>query len=444
VHQRTTGAGVAAALASLMAGQPASSAPDVVKIDAAVRSYMAREGIGAAHVTVLHGDKTLLDRGYGSVGATSGPPDSRSVFPIGSISKHFTAATIVALADDGKLRLEAPVGDFLPEWFAGEPDLKVSHLLTHTSGIADFLWQAGYRPLADDPAAPKSAFIALAAAAPRRFKPGERWAYSNTNFKALALIAERVAGRPFDAVVAERTLRPAGIDGIVPCHDLEPGHFVPGYAPTGRLAPLDASRDAYAGDGGLCASAAGLVDWVRKGLVAHGGAPPKLARLAVPTRLISGRVVPYGFGLSTREFLGHPMIWHAGNVDGHSALVAHAPEDDLSIVILANKGFVWLTELLPAWIGEPVPARAHAAMEPPLGRFEDGLFRYDITADGEGLRVEIDLIGRLVFVPAGANQYVARDYPATFLIRFPNDGSRDSFELDWGEVRSFARRIKDH
>ena len=137
------------------------------------------------------------------------------------------------------------------------------------------------------------------------------------------------------------------------------------------------------------------------------------------------------------------MIWHAGNVDGHSALIAHAPDDDLSIVILTNKGFVWLTELLPAWIGEPVPARGQGAIRPPLGRFEDGLFRYAIAAEGEQLRVEIDLIGPLVFVPAGANEYVARDYPATFLIRLPSDGSRDSFEIDWGEVRSFARRIQD-
>ena len=432
-----------APLASPMAGSEAAatSTYDVGRIDAAVRSYVAREKIGAAHVTVVQGDRTLLERGYGSAGDGSGPPNSRSIFPIGSISKQFTAATIVALADEGKVRLEAPVGDYLPEWFAGEPDLRVSHLLTHTSGIADFLWLDGYRPLADDPATPKSAFVALAAATPRRFEPGERWAYSNTNFKALALIVERVTGKPFDTVLAELVLRPAGVEGIAPCHDLAPGGFVAGYAPTGKLAPLDASRAAYAGDGGLCASAAGLADWVRKGLVARGGAPPRLARLAEPTRLASGQVVPYGFGLSTREFLGHPMIWHAGNVDGHSALIAHAPDDDLSIVILTNRGFVWLTELLPAWIGEPVPARGQGAIQPPLGRFEDGLFRYAIAVEGEQLRVEIDLIGPLVFVPAGANEYVARDYPATFLIRLPSDGSRDSFEIDWGEVRSFARRL---
>jgi len=53
------------------------------------------------------------------------------------------------------------------------------------------------------------------------------------------------------------------------------------------------------------------------------------------------------------------------------------------------------------------------------------------------------LIGKLAFVPAGANRYIARDYPATFLIKLPDDGSRDSFEFNWGEVRSYARRVQD-
>lgn len=419
------------------------AAPDFAKLEAAVRSFMAREAIGAAHVTVIRRDETLLERGYGSVGPGSGPPDSQSVFPIGSISKQFTAAAIVALAEHGRVRLDAPVGDYLPEWFAGDRELLVSHLLTHTSGIADFLWLEGYRPLADDPATPKSAFIALAAKAPRRFPPGERWAYSNTNFKALALIAERVEGRPFDTVVEERVLRPAGIEGIRPCHDLAAGGFVAGYAPTGKLAPLDASRAAYAGDGGLCSTAAGLVDWIRKGMVARGKAEAKLARLARPTRLSSGQLVPYGFGLSTREFLGHAMTWHGGNVDGHSSLIAYAPKDDLGIVILTNKGFVWLTELFPAWIGEPVLKRTPARGVPPLGRFEDALFRFDLAKDGGDLLVRIDLLGPLTFVPAGANRYIARDYPATFMIQFPRGGSRDSFEFNWGEVRSYARRVRD-
>jgi hypothetical protein len=121
-------------------------------------------------------------------------------------------------------------------------------------------------------------------------------------------------------------------------------------------------------------------------------------------------------------------------------MIAYLPEEDLSLVILVNRGFVWLTELMPALIGDQPPARGAATGPPLSGRFEDGLFRYVITPDGETMRVEIDLIGPLEFVPAGRGEYIARQYPATFRIRLPTDGTRDRFEIDWGEVRSYARR----
>ena len=184
--------------------------PDLGKLDETVRAFLAREGVRAAHVTVLRHGEVVFEKGYGSVRDGEGPPTPRSVFPIGSISKQFTAAAVLALADEGLVRLDAPVRDYLPEWFAHDPELRVSHLLTHTSGLADFLWLDGYRALGDRAETPKTAFLALGAAAPRRFPPGERWAYSNTNYKALAVLVERVAGRPFDEAVPVRHLRRGG------------------------------------------------------------------------------------------------------------------------------------------------------------------------------------------------------------------------------------------
>ncbi len=362
------------------------------------------------------------------------------MFPVGSISKQFTAAVILALADEGKLRLEAPICEYLPEWFAGDPDLRITHLLSQTSGLADFLWLDGYRPLADDVATPIAAYVALAAAAPRRFAPGTRWAYSNTNYKALALIAERVTGQPFDDVLAGRVLEPARIDGIVPCHRLRPEQFVPGVNAGGKPIPLDASAAAYVGDGGLCACAAALSKWLR---LVQASSDTKWSGLMQTSVLADGTRVPYGFGLSTREFIGNAMVWHGGNVDSHSSLVAYLPESDLGIVLLTARGFVWLTELLPALIGVGPPARTTTQGVPPFGNFEDGLFAFAITPDGEALQVEIDLIGKFRFVPAGPGEYIAEELPATFRLRLPADGSRDRFELDWGEFRSYAKRVKD-
>lgn len=432
-----------AAVLMFGAARATSGEPDPVSAEAAVHEFMAREGIPAAHVTILRGDQVILQRGYGSARALDRAPDAASVFPLGSISKQFTAAVILALADEGKLQLHAPVGRYLPEWFADEPDLLITHLLTQTSGLADFLWLEGYRRLADEPATPIASYVALGASEPRRYAPGTRWSYSNTNYKALALIAERVAGRPFDSLLTDVVLRPAGLEGITPCHDLSTDQYLPGISAEGRPAPLDASRAAYTGDGGLCGSGASMANWIRYGFAARDGNGPRLKRLLQPTRLAGGDEVPYGYGVSVREFLGHSMTWHGGNVDGHSAMIAYLPEQDVSVVILANRGFVWLTELMPALIGESPPTRRAASALPLSGRFEDGLFTYDITPDGANLRVEVDLIGPMDFVPTSGGGYVAEKFPATFRIRLPDDGSRDRFEFDWGEVRSYARRTRE-
>jgi CubicO group peptidase (beta-lactamase class C family) len=346
----------------------------------------------------------------------------------------------MALADAGKVRLDASVGEYLPEWFSGEPNLRVSHLLSQTSGLADFLWLEGYRPLADDAATPIAAYVALAAAAPRRFAPGTRWAYSNTNYKALALIAERVTGEPFDNVLARRVLQPAGIEGIVSCHSLRPDQYVVGVSREGKPTPLDASSAAYVGDGGLCASASSLAKWLRLVLASS---DIRTSRLAQASQLTDGTQVPYGFGLSTREFLGNAMVWHGGNVDSHSTMIAYLPAEDLGLVILTSKGFVWLTELMPGLIGATPPARSAATSTPLSGRFEDGLFGYSVTPEGEAMQVKIDLIDTFRFIPAGPREYIAEELPASFRIRLPADGSRDHFELDWGEFRSYARRVKE-
>jgi CubicO group peptidase (beta-lactamase class C family) len=433
-------------LVAAAAASAAPAAPDAGKADAAIRAFMDREGIPAAHVIVLRGESAVLNQGYGSTAPhdSKAPlPTATSIFPLGSISKQFTAAVILALADQGKVQLDAPVGRYLPEWFADEPALRVTHLLNQTSGLADFLWLEGYRKLADEVTTPIASYVALGASGPRRYAPGTRWSYSNTNYKALALIVERVTGRPFDSLLPELVLRPAGIGGIVPCHDLRPDQFVPGISSEGKPAPLDASRAAYAGDGGLCGSADSLAKWLRHGFADREGKGPRFDRQMQPTRLADGVTVPYGYGVSVRDFLGHSMAWHSGNVDSHSTMIAHLPEEDLSIVILVNRGFVWLTEVMPALIGDVPPAGGTASGPPLSGRFEDGLFNYLITPDGENMRVEIDLIGPLDFVPAGSGEFIARQLPATFRIRPPADGSRDRFEIDWGEVRSYARRVRE-
>jgi len=425
------------------AGSVFAAGPDPIRADAAIRAYVEREGIPAAHVTILRGDTVVLQRGYGAARPGGTPPDAQSIFPLGSISKQFTAALVLALADRGKIALDAPVGRYLPEWFADEPGLRIEHLLWQTSGLADFLWLPGYRKLGDDPATPISAYVALGAAEPRRFAPGTRWSYSNTNYAALALIAERTGGAPYGALLETHVLRPLGLTDIMPCHDLPPDQYVPGISQDGSPRPLDASRAAYTGSGGLCGNAAALSAWLERAYAGSEGRPAAMTRLTQPARLSDGTIVPYGFGVSVRPFLGRELVWHGGNVDSHSTIIAWLPEDDLHIVILAARGFLWPTDLMPELVGTEPPKPVASAGASISGRFEDGLFRYEIGQDGEALRVEVDLLGPMRLVPAGPREFVAEDRPATFRLRLPPDGAEDHFEFDWGEVRSYARREPD-
>ena len=425
------------------AGSTPAAPPDPARVDAAIRAYVEREGIPAAHVTVLRGDTVVLQRGYGAVHPGGPPPDAQSIFPLGSISKQFTAALVLALADRGKIELDAPVGRYLPEWFADEPGLRVEHLLWQTSGLADFLWLPGYRKLGDDPATPISAYVALGAAEPRRFAPGTRWSYSNTNYTALALIAERTGGAPYDTLLETHVLRPLELTGIVPCHDLRPDQFVPGISQEGSPRPLDASRAAYTGSGGLCGNASALSAWLERAYAGRAGQPAAMTRLTQPARLSDGTIVPYGFGVSTRPFLGHEIVWHGGNVDSHTNVIAWLPEKELRLVILTARGYIWPSDLMPALIGAEPPTSTASAGATIAGPFEDGLFRYEIAPDGAALRVEVDLLGPMRLVPAGPREFVAEDHPATFRLRLPPGGTDDRFEFDWGELRSYARRIRN-
>ncbi len=112
-------------------------------------------------------------------------------------------------------------------------------------------------------------------------------------------------------------------------------------------------------------------------------------------------------------------------------------------MILTARGFLWPTDLMPALIGAEPPVPVASAGAAIAGRFEDGLFRYEIVPDGAALRLTIDLIGSMRMVPAGPREYVAHDRPATFRLRLPQDGSHDRFEFDWADVRSYARREQD-
>ena len=178
----------------------------VDSIDGFVRSELARQRVPGMSVAVLRGDSMLLARGYGYANVEHHVPATDStVYPVGSVSKQFTAAAIVMLSEQGRLRLDDPITRYLPEGSAVWPSVTIRHLLTHTSGVPQDTmpdWRRDYT---------EAELVRSAAAQPLEFTPGDRQSYSSTGYALLGIIIHRVTGQFYGDFLREHLFRPLGM-----------------------------------------------------------------------------------------------------------------------------------------------------------------------------------------------------------------------------------------
>ena len=309
----------------------------------AFREYQSRHLPGMALV-ILKGDDTLLARDFGAADLGGVVPVSTTtVFQLGSIGKQFLAALVVALAAEGTLALDAPVTRYLTD-FPGLPaDIHVRHLLNHTSAIRELFTLPEAQEGFDNLSRTRDELIAAVRKAPVDAPPGTRWSYSNTNYTLLALIVERVVGRPYEDVLTERFFRPFELTSMRQCPSIQTEPFeARGYEwknNSNALSPPE-NMNWIRGDGGLCGNAADLARWTR--LLSTGRVIPRdqYDTMIAPTRLADGSEAEYGFALSVVQPDGARKIAHNGAMRGFSAAAAYYPETESTVVVLVNRGDV--------------------------------------------------------------------------------------------------------
>jgi CubicO group peptidase (beta-lactamase class C family) len=416
-----------------------SAAP--VRVDRIVHAYMEREHIPGVAVVALQDDRVILAQGWGFADVLSRAamtPDA--VQPIYSISKHITAASVLSLAEQGRLAVSDPVARHLPEWFADEPQLQLVHLLRHTSGLPEFIGLDGIEAI-ESGARPNATVVDvldIVDRAPQRFAPGTWHSYSNSNYSALALIVERVGGKPptFSGLEDCATSRTRGV------------RWSTGYTPEGQPWSPPANLTAtYVGNGGVCSSARSLASWMRA--LAAGRILPvsRVQEMVSTAALPGGFTPPYGYGLSTVTVTGRPAWSHAGGGEGWGAWVAYLPDDKLTVAVVGNRGWLWSTDLgvpiVRALLGQPdSPALQHEALseqeQTALPRFcDDGLFDFKIEAGRRDLRVTVAPFGEPIELWKQApGIFVSARRPDTFRLTL-RDGSPPEF--DWMEHRSYLR-----
>jgi CubicO group peptidase (beta-lactamase class C family) len=319
------------------------------------------EGVqpGAAVLVVKDG-AIVHSKGYGYAELEARRPIAANTpFRLASVSKHFTAAAIMVLAEDGLLRYDDPVTRWLPG-LAAYQGVTIRHLLTHTAGLPDYYdvidTSAGMPTNAD-------ALDQLAAMAEPVFAPGERWEYSNPAYDILPLIVEAASGQGFASFMRERVFAPAGMQQAVIFDETEPEipGRVYGYEPDGDgFKPNDYDPlNHIIGSGGMYASLEDFYHWDQ---ALHGHEVLSRAALEqawTPATLNDGESTDYGFGWEIQSRGGHRVVRHGGSWVGFRTHIARWPEDRFTIVVLSNRADFNAEEhvdrIADIWLGNVEP-----------------------------------------------------------------------------------------
>lgn len=282
---------------------------------------------GAA-VMVIQNGQVVFQRGYGVTELrTLHKIDEHTNFRLASLSKQFTAMAIMLLAHDGKLRYDEALTEIFPEFPAYGKGITIRNLLNHTSGLIDYedLMAQQYGNTPDDkiPQIRYDGVLKLMeSVTSTKFPPGSQWAYSNSGYCVLAMVVEKVSGKPFGDFLHERIFEPLKMEQTVA---YEKGkNEVPnrayGHTPQGKgfRESDQSSTSATLGDGGVYTSLADLALWDgalrNHTLISEQEMKPALTAVQPsggPARE-DGHAVSYGFGWFVDPYRGHERMWHYG------------------------------------------------------------------------------------------------------------------------------------
>jgi len=302
------------------------------RMEEVVQSYVSSKQFMGS-VLVDQGEKTLLDKGYGYANLEWQIPDSpETKFRLGSVTKQFTAASILLLEERGKLKTDDLVKKYMPDAPAAWDKITIYNLLTHTSGIPNFTNFPDYHKSEAEPTTPEK-LVARFRDKPLDFQPGEKWDYSNSGYVLLGYLLEKISGQSYKDFLQENIFKPLGMNdsgydsnsAIIP-------HRASGYSPgpkgpenTGYIdmtIPLSA--------GGLYSTTHDLLKW-EQGL--FGGKVLSAASLQKMTTPFKN---DYACGLGVRTINGHRLIEHGGGIEGFNTELAYYPDDKLTVVVLGN------------------------------------------------------------------------------------------------------------
>ena len=342
------------------------------QLRAALADLAARGQFNGA-VVVARGDQLLLREAYGLADVTTGQrltPDDR--FRLASVSKQFTSAAILRLQDEGRLSTRDAVCRWISPCPDGWEDIRLSHLLSHTSGLPDLMDRPGWGDRRVTPATLDELTRETEQYRPG-FVPGTRADYNNAGYNLLAAVVERVSGEPFESYLQTTFFAPLGMTNTGSDADDQGHGIVLGH--NGGMVPGPvANVSIIAGAGALYSTLDDMLVWER---ALHGGQVLSEAgyREMIADHAPADQGLPegarprgWGYGLFTSDLGSGAVppfsawqIYHTGSWAGFRNMVSYLPGDDVTVVVLTNNYhqrdavFLITQQAMAEAIGAPFP-----------------------------------------------------------------------------------------
>ena len=296
--------------------------------------------VPGASVIVIKDGAAVFERSWGIANLDTGEKTSSDTnYRLASISKTFTAMSVLMLAEKGTLSLDHKVTRYLPELATVAPKVTLRHLLTHTHGLPE------YEPLLDKEGTQQILdrdVLELVAKQPvPAIAPGTKYVYSNTGYALLALVVERASKLKYAEFLKRNIFKPLGMTTSL-AYDVNAtiAHRALGYTGVDKFRNNDQNRtSAVLGDGGIYSSARDLVRWI-DALEKNTLVDAKLLAEATTAHVSSDDPgYGYGYGWKVTEHNGEKLVFHTGLTSGFRNALLWVPSRKLAVIVLTNRRY---------------------------------------------------------------------------------------------------------
>ncbi len=420
------------------------------KASAYIDSYI-RDGQFSGTVLVVKDGKPLLRKGYGLANREWNIPNTPETrFRLGSITKQFTAAAILRLAEQGKLSLDDPISKYYPEAPAAWEKITIHHLLNHTSGIVSYTGLPDFFQKQSMIARKPAEIVKLTQDKPLEFEPGSKMKYNNTGYILLGYVIEKVSGAPYDEYLRRTLFEPLGLkDTGYDWNNAVIARRASGYTPDGKHAAyLDMSLPYAAGS--LYSTVDDLARWAEALESGKVVSEESYAKMTTPY------FNQYGYGLVMEKIEDHAVVGHGGGINGFNTMLLRARNDGLTVAVLANQNGPAADrmgkDLAALYFGKDVKPRAvltevqlpDEKLDAVAGQYElrPG-FVLKVWREGKQLLTQATGQGKLPVQASAEDQFFSTRVDARLLFQRGADGKVNALILEQGGRRIEGKRIGD-